>query len=111
MDHQLRWNLISDKIVRDNGIEVTREEINAFTKAKVLAYFGMEEGDEEDAPWLDGYVDKMGKDTKTINDTYQTMMTDKLFAFLRTQFAMQEETIAEEDFFKLPAPGAAHHHG
>ena len=76
----------------------------------MLTYFGMEAGDEDEAPWLDDYVAKMGKDDKTMRETHQTLMHEKLFSFPMTKFALQEQQIGEEEFFKLPAPGAAHHH-
>lgn len=107
-EHQLRWTLISDKLIRDNKIEVSLDEVNADIRTRVLAYFGIEDGDE--APWMDGYMQKIAKDEKTLNETYQRLLFDRLFSFLRSQFQITEQIISEEEFFKLQDPHAAHHH-
>src|SRR5690606_23259721 len=36
-DHQLRWTLISDKLIKDNDIQVSYDEVMADIKAKVSA--------------------------------------------------------------------------
>jgi trigger factor len=107
-EHQLRWTLISDKIINDNKINVSFEEVNQDIKARVLGYFGMQSGEE--APWMEGYMQKISKDEKTLNETYQRLMFDRLFQHLHTQFSISETSIAEEAFFKLQDPHAAHHH-
>lgn len=107
-EHQLRWTLISDKLINENKIEVTFDEVNADIKNRVLAYFGMQDGDE--APWMDGYMQKIAKDEKTLNETYQRLMFDRLFQYLRNQFSITEQVVSEEEFFKLQDPHAAHHH-
>jgi trigger factor len=106
--HQLLWTLISDKIIIDNKIEVTLEEVNADIKTRVLAYFGMET--DEDAPWMEGYMVKVAKDQKTMDETYRRLLFDKLFQLLETKFNVEVKEVGEEEFFKLPDPHAAHHH-
>lgn len=107
-EHQLRWTLISDKLIVENNINVSFEEVNEDIKNRVLAYFGIQPGEE--APWMDGYMQKIAKDEKTLNETYQRLMFDRLFQFLHTQFNITEQSISEEDFFKLQDPHATHHH-
>ncbi len=107
-EHQLRWTLISDKLILENEINVPREEVLNDIKGRVLSYFGMEA--DEDVDWLSGYMAKVEKDEKTVNETYRRLLFDKLFAFLQTQFTVTEAAISEEEFFKLPDAHAAHHH-
>lgn len=107
-NHQLRWTLISDKLIRDAEINVSREEVIAELKSRVLGYFGMESGEE--APWMDSYMQKMGKDEKTMNETYRQMLFGRLFENLRSRFLVEEKEVTEEEFFQLPSPHAAHHH-
>jgi trigger factor len=107
-DHQLRWTLISDKLILDNKISVSRDEVMEDLKTRVLAYFGMTT--DEDAPWLESYMVKVAKDEKTLDETYRRLLFDKLFLFLETQFNMEEKEVGEEEFFKLPDAHAAHHH-
>ncbi|MBS1774464.1 MAG: trigger factor [Bacteroidetes bacterium] len=107
-DHQLRWTLISDKLIEENKISVSLEEVKEHIKAQVLGYFGMTNAD--DAPWMDGYLQKMLKDNKTMDETYRRLLFEKLFTFLETQFNVEEKEVSEEEFYKLPDAHAAHHH-
>jgi len=107
-DHQLRWSLISDKLIQDHDIQVSREEVLDDIKGRVLAYFGMTPGEE--APWMEGYMAKVEKDEKMVNETYRRLLFDRLFDFLATQFNVEEKTVSEEEFYQLPDAHAAHHH-
>jgi trigger factor len=59
---------------------------------------------------MEGYMAKVSKDQKTLDETYRRLLFDRLFQFLETQFVIEEKEVAEEEFFKLPDPHAAHHH-
>ncbi len=107
-DHQLRWTLISDKLISDNEIKVTREEVDQDIRTRVLAYFGMQASDE--APWMDSYMAKVAKDEKTLDETYRNLLFNKLFKFLETQFNVEEKEISEEEFFKISSQASEHHH-
>ncbi len=107
-EHQLRWTLISDELIKDLGIQVTREEVNADIKKRVLEYFGM--AADEEAPWMDSYMQKVAKDEKTIDETYRRLLFEKLFTTLERSFELVEKEVAEEEFYKLPDAHATHHH-
>lgn len=109
-DHQLRWTLISDKLIIDNNINVTRDEVLDDIKARVLAYFGMTPDAAEDTPWMDEYMNKVVKDDKTMDETYRRLLFDKLFTFLETKFVVVDKEIDEESFFKLQSAHDEHHH-
>lgn len=102
--HQLRWTLISDKLVQHYNLQVTLEEVQADMKAKVLAYFG--NMTEENAPWLESYMQQMMKDENTLNETYRRLLFDKLFDKIATEMNVEEKEISLEDFQNL---GNAHH--
>jgi trigger factor len=109
-EHQLRWQLISDKLMQENSIGVSREEVNRDIKTRVLAYFGLGADDEDEAPWMDGYMAKITKDEKMMDETYRRILSGKLFNYLVGQFAIEEKEIDEDAFFKLEDAHAAHHH-
>lgn len=109
-DHQLRWTLISDKLIIDNNINVTRDEVLDDIKARVLSYFGMTPDMAEETPWMDEYMNKVVKDDKTMDETYRRLLFDKLFTFLETKFVVVDKDIDEESFFKLQSAHDEHHH-
>ena len=107
-EHSLRWQLISDRLMSDYGISVTRDEVLDDIMGQVLSYFGVK--NLEDAPWLDSYRQRISKDQKQMEEAYNKLIVGKLFQKLETVFNLDEKEIGEEEFFKLGDAHAAHHH-
>jgi len=107
-EHQLRWTLISDKLIQENDIQVSHQDVTDDIKGRVLQQFGMDA--EDDAPWMDGYMKKIAGDDKIMNETYRRLLFDRLFGWLQDKFATTEQEVSEEEFFRLPQPGHTHHH-
>ncbi|PUZ22118.1 trigger factor [Chitinophaga costaii] len=105
-DHQLRWTLISDKLIRDNNMEVSFEELKEAAKTKLLGHFGG--AAVAGAEWLDSYLDNLLRDEKFVDQTYREMITQKLFDYAETKVNIKEEEISAEEFVKLP--NKHHHH-
>lgn len=103
-DHQLRWTLISDKLIRDNSLEVSFEELKENARTKIMGYYGI--GGEQ-AEWLDSYLDRLLQDEKYVDQTYREMITQKLFDWAETKVNVKEEEITADEFVKLPHK---HHH-
>ena len=59
---------------------------------------------------MEGYMAKIEKDEKMMEETFRRLLFAKLFTFLETQFFIEEREIGEEEFFKLQDAHAAHHH-
>src|SRR4030095_10359542 len=55
--NQLKWTLITDKIVRENSINVQPEEIRNLAKQQLFGYMGMSAETEEQG-WVNDYVEK-----------------------------------------------------
>ncbi|UYQ93318.1 trigger factor [Chitinophaga horti] len=107
-DHQLRWTLISDKLIRDNKLEVSFDELKDNMKAKIMGYFGQVGGATGEAPeWLDSYMERLLQDEKQVDQTYREMITTKLFDWAETKVKVKNEDITAEEFVKLPHK---HHH-
>ncbi len=103
--NQLKWTLISSKLIADDKIEVTPEDIKAFAKAQLFGYMGMNTfGDDQ--PWIEDYINKMMKDQKYVEDSYHRISTEKLFEALEAKAQATEEPISAEDF----AAKLHHHH-
>jgi trigger factor len=93
---QLKWTLISDKIIKDNKLEVTADELKDSMKTEVMRYFGaMSMGD--DTSWLDSYVDRMMKDEKQVDASYRRLVTDKLFNWAQGEVKPTEKKITGEE--------------
>ena len=103
---QLKWTLISDKLIKDNALDVTQDELRASMRAEIMQYFGGASlGD--DTSWLDSYVDRMMKDEKHVDTSYRKLITDKLFQWVETQVSPTEKAISADDFTTMVNN---HHH-
>jgi len=102
---QLKWTLISDKIIKENNLQVSPEELRNAMTEEIGRYLGqMNLG--EDTSWLDSYVDRMMKDEKQVDATYRRLITEKLFNWLESQVTPEEKEISSEEFLKMQE----HHH-
>ena len=107
--NQLKWTLISDKIVQDNTIQVQPDEIRNFAKQQLFSYMGS--GNlSDDQPWVKDYIEKMMKDRKYVEDAYTRIQTQKIFEWTETQVKPTEKEISAEEFTKLVEAHQHHHH-
>ncbi len=106
---QLKWTLISDKIVKDNNIEVTPDEIRDHIAQEVMGYFGAS-GLQGDMSWLGNYVDKLLQDKQQVESAYRRILSQKVFEKVESQVTPQEKPISREDFQKLQEEHQHHHH-
>ncbi len=104
--NQLKWTLISDRIVSENNIQVTSDEIRNFAKQQLFGYMGMGALDEEQ-PWVKDYVEKMMKDRKYIEDAYNRIQSQKILDWTETRLKPEEKEIGAEEFNGMIE---AHHH-
>jgi len=106
---QLKWTLISDKIIQDNAIQVTPDEIKGFAKQQLFSYMGGANL-SDDQPWVTDYIEKMMKDKKYVEDSYHRIQTQKLFEWTETQVKPADKDISAEEFTKMVEAHQHTHH-
>ncbi len=107
--HLLKWTLITDKLVNENGLQVQQNEIRNFAKQQLLGYMGMAALDEEQQ-WVRDYIDKMMKDKKYVEDSYNRIQMQKMFEWAETQVNPVETPINKEEFIKMNEEHQHQHH-
>ncbi len=107
--NQLKWTLISDRIVSDNKIEVTPDEIRDHIAQEVIGYFGAS-GLQGDMSWLGNYVDKLLQDRQQVESAYRRILSQKVFESVEAKVTPEEKPISREDFQKLQEEHQHHHH-
>jgi trigger factor len=108
--NQLKWTLITDKIVQDNAIQVQPEEIRGFAKQQLLGYMGNMGTNAEDQPWVNDYIEKMMKDRKYMEDAYNRIQTQKIFEWAEKQVKPAIKEITADEFTKMVEAHQHHHH-
>jgi trigger factor len=107
--NQLKWSLVADKVIRENNIEISPDEVRQFAKQQLLGYMGMQTLDEEQQ-WVRDYIDRMMKDKKYVEDAYNRLQTQKLFDWAQGQVNAQETPVTKEEFVKMNEAHQHHHH-
>jgi trigger factor len=107
--NQLKWTLITDKLVRENNIEVVPDDIKAFAKQQLFGYMGMGAMDEEQ-PWIVEYINRMMHDKKFVDDAYNRIQTDKIFEWAEARINAVDQPVSIEEFTKELDKHKHHHH-
>ena len=108
--NQLKWTLITDKIVQDNAIQVNPDELRQFARQQLFGYMGGMGAEAQDQPWVNDYVEKMMKDRKYTEDAYNRIQTQKIFEWAETQVKPEDKEISSEEFSKMVEAHQHHHH-
>ena len=107
--NQLKWTLIVDKVIHDNNIEVSPDDIKAFAKQQLFGYMGMPVGAEEQ-PWVADYIQRMMQDKKFIEDTVHRIQTEKVFGWAETQIHPTDKPVSQDEFKSQVEEHQHHHH-
>ncbi len=107
--NQLKWTLISDRIIRKNNLQVLPDEVRNFAKQQLFGYMGMVNTAEEQ-PWVNDYIEKMMKDRKYMDDAYNRIQTQKIFEWAESKINAIETEISSDDFVKMQEEHQHQHH-
>lgn len=107
--NQLKWSLITEKIIQDNDIQVKQEDLREFAKQQLLGYMGMNALDEEQS-WVRDYIDRMMKDRKYVEDAYNRLQTQRVFEWAESQVNAAETTISKDEFIRMNQEHQHAHH-
>lgn len=108
--NQLKWTLITDKIVQENNVQVEPDEIRDFAKQQLMGYMSGMGTDAMDQPWVNDYIDKMMKDRKYVEDSYNRIQTQKIFEWAESKLNPTDKEISSEEFTKMVEEHQHHHH-
>jgi trigger factor len=107
---QLKWTLITEKIVNDNAIQVDPEEVRAFAKQQLFSYMGGGAGLGDDQPWVNDYTERMMKDRRFVEDAFNRIQTQKIFEWGTTQLKPTDKKIDADAFTKMVEEHQHQHH-
>ncbi len=109
-DKQLRWTLITDKIVQANNIEVSAEELKDSFRQQILGYFGGMSLGDGNLEWIDQYVETLMKDEQQVDGTYRKLLTEKVFHWAEEQVQKDEKLVSSDEFIKMNEQHQHEHH-
>ena len=95
---QLRWDLITRKLIRENNIENTAEEVKDAVRQKTIQQlysYGLRDLGGE---WVEQFIAKQMADKEQIKQTGEQLLTDKVMLLVKSKVKLNEKPISLEGF-------------
>ena len=99
-EEQLKWQIIENKIIEDNNLQVDEKELIEYTKglmAKQFAQYGLPADDAQ----LDGAVKNVLSDQKEARRINEMLYDEKVIEFIKENVKTEEEEVAYDEFVEL----------
>lgn len=96
----LKWQLIENKIIRDNDIKVSQEELKEGIKAQLLqqfAHYGMQQADDE---MMNEMVEKFMQREEEVRKVNDQLYDNKVMEFFKSQATLKEKKTTSEKFYE-----------
>lgn len=97
----LKWNLIVNRLQTSEGIQVSKEEIQARFRELVMRQYGLNDTSEESKRELDHIVGHLMEEEEQVKRTYESIRDNKIFAYLRQNMKVEEKVVSYEEFKSL----------
>jgi trigger factor len=98
-ERELKWSMIRNKVVEEQGLKVSNDEIVERTMQKILGQFNMEmtpELQDSIRSFADNYLKQ--ENGKNYVDEYEAILAEKVLENLRGKVVVNEKPISAEDF-------------
>lgn len=96
----LKWQLIENKIISDNGITVTNEEVVEHTKELILEQFGRMNPSPMSDEELNDTAKRVLSNQEEAKKLYEKLFGQKVMHLFKTKFTLENKEVAYDDFFK-----------
>jgi trigger factor len=97
----LRYQLIVNKLSKEQNLAVSQEEIKERTRQQIYAQYGQYFGGMDMDKVLGEWADGMLKKREHVEKTYQQILDEKLIGFIKTQVSIDEKTVSLDEFKNL----------
>ncbi|MHA7111114.1 trigger factor [Sunxiuqinia elliptica] len=97
----LRWQLIKDRVAKDNEVKIEQEDVKAMAKeiaAMQFRQYGMFSMPDEQ---LSAYADQILQNEEERRRITTRVQEEKIMAIIKENVNMDEKAISQEDFNKL----------
>ena len=97
----LKWQLVENKIIKDNDIKVDNEEVVAYTKELLsgqYAQYGMMVPDDEE---MNKYSQNVLSNQEEARKIYDSLYDQKVLSFLKDNVKIAEKEVSYDDFVKI----------
>jgi len=106
----MKWQLIENKLLRENQIKVEEAEIRAYIKNYFQQQIPMMPDDPESEKRFESLVDTVMKNTEQVRKINDELYTAKLLEVFKSKLNIEEKEISYEEFITLASATHAHDH-
>ncbi|BAX79710.1 trigger factor [Labilibaculum antarcticum] len=98
---EFKWQLIKNRLIQENDLSVSQEEVLEFAKKQALMQFqqyGMMDVPEE---YLNNYAQQMMQNQDEQRKIYERKADEKVVEFLKEKIKLEEKELTTEEFNKM----------
>jgi trigger factor len=99
-ENSTRWQLIETKILTDNNITVTEQEVREYVEDLIRKQFVQYNMTEVNDDILNGSVENVMKNREEYNRVAQQLVDSKLMTLYQMKCTIAEQEMTEEEFYK-----------
>lgn len=96
----LKWQLIENKIIKENNIQVTREEVIDHTKGLILEQFGKYNPVPMEDEELNQTAQRVLANEEEAKKLYEKLYGQKVLDLFKSKFTIENKEMSHDDFFK-----------
>ena len=97
----LKWQLIENKIIKDNDLEVKNEDVVAHTKELIVQNFAQYGQPAPEDKKLDEIATQVLTNEEERKKVYNQLYDKKTLALYKDKFKLTEKTVSYDEFVKL----------
>jgi trigger factor len=96
----LKWQLIENKIIKENNIQVTKEEVIDHTKELILQQFGKFNPVPMEDEELNQTAQRVLANEEEAKKLYEKLYGQKVLTLFKSKFTIENQELSHDDFFK-----------
>jgi trigger factor len=96
----LKWQLIENKIIKENNIAVTKEEVIEHTKELILEQFGKFNPMPMEEEELNQTAQRVLANEEEAKKLYEKLYGQKVLTLFKSKFTIENQEVSYDDFFK-----------
>jgi trigger factor len=106
----MRWQLIENKVIRENDIRVTDEDIRGYIRTVLLRQVDAGPADPEKEKRYDSIVDAFMQNKEQVQRINDQLYSARLLDLFKKSLVLKTKEVGYEEFVKLVSEKHAHDH-
>jgi trigger factor len=109
----MKWQLIENKLIKENGIGVTDDDIRNYIKTYMFRQINMADMDPEMVKRYESIVDTFMQNKEQVQRINDQLYNAKMMDFFKSSMTFHPKEVSYDDYIKIASErhGHEHHHG